>query len=464
MPGVHYRALMERLMSSESGWVVVLVAVILGWILLAHVAQKSRQRPDQLSLVWSQRVDRPWPLDVAKNSILVAGLGGRKSVNIRSLEDGRRTISFETLHCLSAARGSLSSDGGHAVLGNEVWQLCPDGPEPEPARGDCKGADAKSPRDAKTLSGRAKMTTVLKMPHTDMRSTLKLFRDPSSGRLCVVRAHWDTQWVSASREYRTHSVGVHLISAVSGEPLGSVFGKDWTQDSKVAGADGREFTKVSCRLSPNRNYLAVHAKDKRNDTIRLMIYNIRRGALLLDLTPPSALGGWCNLLRWSPDGSLVATSYLCHSRPRARLGLPQNTAGYVLVWDTVRGNVRRLDLEASYRTSCFAFSRGGILALGGFDGSIVIVKVRTGEILSRTEGAFSGPIHRMCFTCDGARLLATGSSGDSRFTADGRLSVLKNFKVPEPLTFASIHSRVDELVKPYIQESGLRRLIAEYAW
>jgi len=200
----------------------------------------------------------------------------------------------------------------------------------------------------------------------------------------------------------------------------------------------------------------------------MLVWRVSDGQLIADMAPSNDTAiAWCNVLTWAPDNNIIATSYVQHGPPvmdpAGRYGQQQQLSGFVRVWNVVDSTVRRLNLKIPHRAASLCFSHGGILAMGGFDGSITLVNIHTNEVLSRTL-ACKGIVHRICFSPDGSALLSTGSGGADRFDPGNRGSELKCWKIPEEHTFAHALKLVSGALAPHLAPPGLHTLVASFLW
>eukprot|EP00467_Chlorarachnion_reptans_P004176 CAMPEP_0114513486 /NCGR_PEP_ID=MMETSP0109-20121206/15599_1 /TAXON_ID=29199 /ORGANISM="Chlorarachnion reptans, Strain CCCM449" /LENGTH=501 /DNA_ID=CAMNT_0001693369 /DNA_START=107 /DNA_END=1613 /DNA_ORIENTATION=+ len=397
-----------------------------------------------LPLRWSTAVSRPWPLDVSEGSVLSAcpfrypdGRGDiprdlwRKGISLWDLGSGAHRVMFQTSSNVNAARGSFSaSSKGDVMVGNEIWSLHEEenkgtraiASREEGMTRDAQNDVAKCAKDV--ISRSAHISSIAK---TDLKNHFTLYTD-DQGRKRVLALRWHTEWCSREREYHSRKVSVGLYSGESGNFVDRVFEADWSDsrqqifpipDGKLRPAETKDrkewssieekterypdFARLKCRLSPDRRFLAVHARDrKRGNRMTMHVWGVDTGELMADLAPENKPKAWCNLLRWAPNSDVLATSYIQHQ------GVPidpitggfvpgQTVQGFIRLWQVSTGECWKLpmkDRNLFNRVAAMTFLRHGLLAIGGFDGHITIIDIRSGEASYRVH-AFNGAIQEL---------------------------------------------------------------------
>jgi len=431
----------------------------------------------------------------------------RKSINLWDLGTGKMIHAIQTGSNLSAARGSFCKDGSADVLalGTEIWE--------------CNKA-----------SEEFEHVVSIDIQTSDLKNRITLYKD-ELGHKRILAVRWFTEWHSVTREYYSRSVTLGLYSGESGSLLESVFTADWS-DSKHPKDSGRggyleegkqsrsrsesvgsedaksgssasgataaaaasssttaggssstpaltgatanyrypDFARLECRLSPNLDYLAVHARDRRRgNRMSMIVWRMRTGKVCINLSPKKHEIAWCNLLEWSADSDMLATSYVEHGGARAAAfnrAATNRLTGFIRIWRVSTKDVWRLPssiFPPDLRAASLAFSRNGLLAIGGFDGCIRLLDVVNERLISKTQ-AYIGIVHRIRFSPDGASLLATGSCGESRFVPRNRGSELKCFALPYEYSFKYTLDGVSRGVSSYLRHDGLCQIVAEYVW
>eukprot|EP00466_Bigelowiella_natans_P014579 jgi/Bigna1/126932/aug1.3_g1640 len=219
---------------------------------------------------------------------------------------------------LSAARGSFCKDGNVNVLalGTEIWE--------------CDKA-----------SGKFQQVASIDIQTTDLKNRITIYKD-ELGHKRILAVRWFTEWHSVTREYYSRSVTLRLFSAIistvevvvvvvmmmmmtimvmiyqhpkdggragylddgkrsrsRSESVGSEDAKSGasTGGSEATGAAPMlsgatanyrypDFARLECRLSPNLDYLAVHARDRRRgNRMSMIVWRVRTGKVCINLSP-----------------------------------------------------------------------------------------------------------------------------------------------------------------------------------
>ncbi|GAB5365366.1 hypothetical protein AAMO2058_001051700 [Amorphochlora amoebiformis] len=500
-------ALVTVAFSSTSPWIIAISLCLgLGLLICAWLnAGRRASVGSELKLRWKTSISRPWPLDAADHYILSASsrmyaknegkeadleekrerksqqppsclsphffsLQGkkvdskegkqegmemprdvyRKSISLWDPVSGRLVHRLQTGNHLSAARGSFSLSSNHdkygtqVLLGTEVW-------------------------DVDRKAGANKLSTLLEIPRTDLKSRLVLKNENGEKRVLAVR--WCTEWHSLTREYYSRSVTLSKHNGETGQLVSNVFHADWTdskENDNPASVTVRsekkfpDFARLECRLAPNCRLIGVHARDRnQGNKMTLHVYDVLSGELVADISPEETeVVEWCNQLVWAPDSNLIATSYVQH-------GIDVNSSrrifGFIRVWDVQKNKVWKLQIPGNLRASSMCFSHSGLLAIGDFSGCITLTDVYSGRIIKISK-AYSGIVHRLKFSPDGSTLLSTGTGSSSRWNPINRSSELMCWEIPEEFAYAGALKRVQAAVGSRLPHIGIQRLITDYIW